>query len=164
MERRYTPPPQGYAPRPAGYAPPDYLYSSPGYLYPPAYRYPAANAPETLPYMDGSIIPPGYHREGRVRKGLVTAGAVSFGVMYLVSVTDALMSNEGMLLVPVAGPFVQLDPRNRFGFEAAPSCKAPSVTTPPRSISSATSARASSELIPVRMTFAPTSCAPRARR
>jgi hypothetical protein len=100
----YAPPPAGYAPPPAGYAPP------PGYAAPPSYGY-AARAPEgpaTLPYKDGYPIPDGYHPELQMRKGLIIGGAVTFGAMYLIPAAATLTSNDKSLLVPIAGPFIEL--------------------------------------------------------
>ncbi len=71
-------------------------------------------------YEEGEPIPPGYHAETRVRSGLVVGGAVTFGVMYLLSVlvgaaiSDANKLSGGnkdsgdFLYVPVAGPFLQM--------------------------------------------------------
>lgn len=99
------PPPAGYAPPPAGYAPP------PGYALVPAYSYPvlAPTGPETMPCEDGYPIPDGYHPEKRVRKGLIIAGAVTFGVMYSMSAFSAAKGDgDKALFVPVLGPFIQL--------------------------------------------------------
>jgi hypothetical protein len=41
--------------------------------------------PETLPYEPGAPIPPGYHQEEDIRKGLVVAGAVTAGSLWLLS-------------------------------------------------------------------------------
>lgn len=70
-------------------------------------------------YDEGEPIPPGYHAETRVRSGLVVGGAITFGVMYLLSVlvgaaiTDSSRAFGGkesgeFLYVPVAGPFLQM--------------------------------------------------------
>jgi hypothetical protein len=70
-------------------------------------------------YEEGEPIPPGYHAETRVRSGLVVGGAVTFGVMYLLSVlVGAAISDTNkaiggretgdLLYVPVAGPFLQM--------------------------------------------------------
>ena len=71
-------------------------------------------------YEEGEPIPPGYHAESRVRTGLVVGGAVTFGVLYLISaltgaaindVNKATSSNNDsgdFLFVPVAGPFLQM--------------------------------------------------------
>lgn len=71
-------------------------------------------------YEEGEPIPPGYHAETRVRSGLVVGGAVTFGVMYLLSVlvgaaisdTNRAFNNNkengDFLYVPVAGPFLQM--------------------------------------------------------
>jgi hypothetical protein len=73
-------------------------------------------------YEDGDQIPPGYHAESRVRTGLVVGGAVTFGVLYLLSVlvgaaisdtnkaigNSSSRDNGDFLYVPVAGPFLQM--------------------------------------------------------
>jgi hypothetical protein len=71
-------------------------------------------------YEDGDQIPPGYHAESRIRTGLVVGGAVTFGVLYLLSVlvgaaisdTNKAFNNSkdngDFLFVPVAGPFLQM--------------------------------------------------------
>lgn len=75
-------------------------------------------------YEEGDPIPPGYHPDTRVRRGLVIGGAVTFGVMYLLSALTAAVSMSacsaktfatsstctdlGFLLVPVAGPFIEI--------------------------------------------------------
>ena len=100
----YAPPAAGYAPPPANYAPP------PGYSAPPGYGY-AARAPEgpaTLPYKDGYPIPDGYHPEKQYRKGLIIGGAITFGLMYLLPAIPASMTSDKSLLVPIAGPFIEL--------------------------------------------------------
>jgi hypothetical protein len=100
----YAPPLAGYAPPPANYAPP------PGYSAPPVYAY-AARAPEgpaTLPYKDGYPIPDGYHPEMQYRKGLIIGGAITFGLLYLLPAIPATMTRDKSLVVPVAGPFIQL--------------------------------------------------------
>ena len=65
-------------------------------------------------YQDGDPVPPGYHADTRVRKGLVIGGAVTFGSMYLLSVLVASTANDiqkdsaTLLYVPVLGPFLQM--------------------------------------------------------
>lgn len=71
-------------------------------------------------YEDGDQIPPGYHAESRIRTGLVVGGAVTFGVLYMLSVlvgaaisdTNKAFNNSkdngDFLFVPVAGPFLQM--------------------------------------------------------
>ena len=99
-------PPAGYAPPPAGYAlPPG--DSPPPAVSPPARRVVFVGA-ETLPYKDGYPIPEGYHPEMRMRQGLVIAGGVTFGAMYLFSAAGAAASADKSLFVPIAGPFLQL--------------------------------------------------------
>ena len=63
-------------------------------------------------------IPPGYHRESRVRKGLVIAGAIVFGVPYLYSAGIAAIGDDvtrngesnpvQYLYIPVLGPFIEM--------------------------------------------------------
>jgi len=68
-------------------------------------------------YEEGDPIPPGYHAESQMKKGLVIGGAITFGVMYLFSVMagavmdDSSRSSSGdgtFLYIPVAGPFLQM--------------------------------------------------------
>ena len=104
-------PPAGYAPPPANYAPPPAGYAlPPGYAYPPVYI-PLARAPAgpaTLPYKDGYPIPDGYHPEKELRTGLIIGGAITFGLMYLLPAVPAAMTRDKSLVVPIAGPFIQL--------------------------------------------------------
>jgi len=64
-------------------------------------------------------IPQGYHRETRVRKGMVISGAIVFGVPYLYSALIAAVGSDiasstgesnkvGALAVPVLGPFIEM--------------------------------------------------------
>jgi hypothetical protein len=63
-------------------------------------------------------IPPGYHRETRIRKGLVIAGALVFGIPYLYSAGFAAIGDDvtrngesnpaKYLYVPVLGPFIEM--------------------------------------------------------
>jgi hypothetical protein len=77
---------------------------------------------------EGDAIPNGYHKTTKIRTGLVIGGAVTFGVVYLITaLTGALVSDIGsavcstgdgscsqgtrsakLLLIPVAGPFTLL--------------------------------------------------------
>lgn len=70
-------------------------------------------------YEEGDPIAPGYHAESRIRTGLVVGGAVTFGVLYLLSalvgaaISDTNKITGGsdsgdFLYVPVAGPFLQM--------------------------------------------------------
>jgi hypothetical protein len=70
-----------------------------------------------MPYKEGDAVPPGYRVEDRARRGLVIAGAVTFGSAYLISilgasaaVSDGGRESEqfGALFIPVAGPFVTI--------------------------------------------------------
>lgn len=107
----YAPPPAGYAPPPAGYAPPPgYLYPSPG-----GYVMPAAMGERILPYKEGYLVPEGYHRESRVRTGLVIGGAVTFGVMYSFAALSAVTSGEKVMAIPLLGPFLELGRLNLSG-------------------------------------------------
>jgi hypothetical protein len=104
----YGPPPAGYGPPPAGYGPPPSYYPPPGSEYPPV-------GPKKMGYEEGQPIPPGYHLETRARRGLIIAGAVTFGVTYLLSAFTASIAVDaggdeefGPLFIPVAGPFVTI--------------------------------------------------------
>jgi hypothetical protein len=68
---------------------------------------------------DTQMIPHGYHRETRVRKGMVISGAIIFGVPYLYSAlagavgSDASSVDGGSnklaaMYVPVLGPFIEM--------------------------------------------------------
>jgi hypothetical protein len=85
------------------YPPPPTLYSSPV-------------RPRELDWEDGQPIPEGYRVEGRIRKGLVIAGAATFGAAYILTALGAAIaidnSEDGEpyepLFIPVAGPFVTI--------------------------------------------------------
>lgn len=68
-----------------------------------------------MPFEEGQPIPPGYRVETRARKGLIVGGAVTFGVLYLLSAFTASVAVDsgdseefGPLFIPVAGPFVAI--------------------------------------------------------
>jgi hypothetical protein len=65
-------------------------------------------------YVEGQPVPAGYHVETRPRKGLVVAGAIVFGSLYVISASVAGSSKrdgDGFLLIPVFGPFIDLGQR-----------------------------------------------------
>jgi hypothetical protein len=93
-------------------------YEPGGYYVPPSV---AQSGPRRInDWEEGEPIPPGYHSVGRIRKGLVIGGAVTFGVTYLLSalvgaaVNDISVATGGtgrsakLLLIPVFGPFTLL--------------------------------------------------------
>jgi len=99
-------PAQGYPP--AGYAPPAYPptgYPPPGYAYPGYAPYP------------GYVQPPPMQltKVHRPRRGLVTGGAITFGVTWGIAATISLMcsgscsSDADYLWVPIAGPLFLAD-------------------------------------------------------
>jgi hypothetical protein len=118
----YPPPPPGYGqqPPPPGYGqppPPGY-----GHAPPPGYGNPAMAGPKEIDN-DGQPVPPGYHPETKVRKGLVIGGAVTFGTLWLISVLSAAVvqsvddsiggSSQASddvipLYIPAVGPFVAI--------------------------------------------------------
>lgn len=51
--------------------------------------------PEEMDYTEGADIPPGYVKDTRVRKGLVIAGAVTFGTTWLLSSLAATAMIDG---------------------------------------------------------------------
>jgi hypothetical protein len=65
--------------------------------------------PAELPYTEGAPIPRGYALQEYHPRGLIIGGAVTLGVLYLVSFTVASSNNfntaNGWLAVPVIGPF-----------------------------------------------------------
>ena len=62
-------------------------------------------------------MPAGYHVEERARRGPTIAGAVVFGVPYVLGLTVASSENfpnsTGWLVVPVLGPWITLAARHR---------------------------------------------------
>jgi hypothetical protein len=70
-------------------------------------------------WQEGEPVPPGYHPAQRMRKGSIVAGAVTFGVLYFISVlvaaagTDVANASRSSndlagLFVPVIGPFITM--------------------------------------------------------
>jgi hypothetical protein len=79
----------------------------PSPAYPTYPVYPVVARPLVLRYEPGSAPPPGYHFEENPRKGLIVAGALTFGVPYLISLTIGGASRheaDRWLLLPVVGP------------------------------------------------------------
>lgn len=76
--------------------------------------YPAANAPRTLEWEPGEPVPQGYRPSTQIRTGLVVAGAVTFGSVWLLSALVASIGidiNQGQaipLFIPVVGPFIAM--------------------------------------------------------
>jgi len=80
--------------------------------------------PRELHYQEGEPIPEGYHKDTKIRKGLVIGGAVTFGAVWLVTVLigSVIVSvDEGInsgtseytpLFVPVVGPFITMGTAN----------------------------------------------------
>jgi hypothetical protein len=75
--------------------------------------------PKTLDWSEGDQVPPGYHLDTQVRKGLVIGGSVTFGAVYMLSVTAAAFGGARQLLIPVAGPFVAIGESQATDGEAA---------------------------------------------
>jgi hypothetical protein len=64
--------------------------------------------------VEGRPVPSGYHRETRVRKGLVVSGPIIFGIPYILSASVAASSRfepDRWLYLPVVGPFADLGAR-----------------------------------------------------
>ncbi|HYP76605.1 MAG TPA: hypothetical protein VER12_11640 [Polyangiaceae bacterium] len=112
------------APAPMAAPPPGYMYAPPppGYAYaypaPPGYMYAAPTRlrpPESVPY-NGGPVPPGYHVEEHVRRGLVIGGAITLGVPWVLGVTIAsgydFSNQSGWLVVPALGPWLTLATRD----------------------------------------------------
>lgn len=79
------------------------------------YHVPPSPGPRVITdWQDGDPIPAGYQPAKRMRTGLIVAGAVTFGAVYLsTALGGAIASDTGSdhaasLLVPVAGPFIML--------------------------------------------------------
>jgi hypothetical protein len=65
---------------------------------------------------EGEPMPEGYHQVKRIRTGLVTGGAITFGVTYFISVLIAAIGQDVSAgnnpfwpqFIPVVGPFIQI--------------------------------------------------------
>jgi hypothetical protein len=114
---------------PPASAPPTYVpptYAPPGYT-PPPYSAPIYAPTEISDFDEDAPVPYGYTKVSRRRRGPIIGGAVTLGVSYTISLFTALVGAEAhsleesepdlsSLLVPVAGPFLQLqDTRNSVG-------------------------------------------------
>jgi len=117
----YGAPPSGYRAPAAGQQPGYYPY---GYQYPSGYGYPSQfSGPPSLAYEEGKPGPNGYHLESQPKRGLVIAGATTFGSTYLITLlaASAIADNEDdwgnteddddeskalPLFIPVLGPFI----------------------------------------------------------
>jgi len=71
--------------------------------------------PMVTDYRDGEPVPDGYHAEVRARRGLIAAGSVVFGSLYLLSAYAAALSADshsessmGALFIPCIGPFAAM--------------------------------------------------------
>jgi hypothetical protein len=104
------------APPPTTYAPP--TYGPPGYA-PPPYAAPIYAPEEITDFDDTAPVPPGYTKVQRTRKGLIIAGSVTLGATYAVTAfaaaiaadvneIDGTNTDVTAMLIPVAGPFLQL--------------------------------------------------------
>jgi hypothetical protein len=73
-------------------------------------------------------VPPGYHVEEHVRRGLVLGGALTLGIPWALGVAIASGSNfsnqSGWLIVPALGPWITLAARNKCsdGYNDTVSC------------------------------------------
>jgi hypothetical protein len=119
------PPPQAYGQPPPGYGqpppPPPGGYYSP---QPTGYTAPPPMGPRVLDWEEGDPMRPGYHPETRIRKGMVIAGAVTFGVTYLTTalvgavasdLANATNSSSSAILplfIPAVGPFIAIGTLN----------------------------------------------------
>jgi hypothetical protein len=63
-------------------------------------------------WKEGDPIPPGYHVEEQVRKGMVIAGAITLGVPYVIGLSIAssadFENSSGWLAVPALGPWLMI--------------------------------------------------------
>jgi hypothetical protein len=92
------------------YQAPMYQQTQPSYVPQSA----AMSGPRVITDWDSDRpVPPGYHPEERVRKGLIIGGACTFGAMYLFTTLGAAISSDAgspanALYIPGVGPFVQM--------------------------------------------------------
>src|SRR5262249_8757617 len=70
----------------------------------PSVAPPVALRPNAVPYQEGWPVPPGYHVESRIRKGLLWSGAVVFGVFYTLPLGASKNPGGKWVFVPIAGP------------------------------------------------------------
>lgn len=109
----YQDPPPASGPQASG------PYSPQPYGPPQGYGPPAYGPEEIADSDDTRPVPYGYTRVSRRRKGLIIGGAVTFGVTYIVSTfaaavaqdinsTDGSNADVSALLLPVAGPFLEI--------------------------------------------------------
>jgi hypothetical protein len=80
----------------------------------------ALSGPQTISDYDADRpVPPGYHAEAQVRKGLIIGGGATFGALYMLSVLTGASTNDKrkldpdredgtFLFIPVVGPFLQM--------------------------------------------------------
>jgi hypothetical protein len=119
----YNPPPGSVAPVPNSARTPNGEYVAPMQQQTQVVYVPqsiAMSGPRVLTdWEDGEPIPQGYHRATRTRTGMIVAGAVTFGSLYLLSLLVASAgsdaSNSGgttnpvaSLYIPAIGPFIQM--------------------------------------------------------
>lgn len=104
-----TPPP---LPPPTTQAQPAPYYQQP-YYQPQPQPYAPARIDD---WHEGEPMPAGYHAVKRVRTGLVTGGAITFGVSYFISILIAAIGQDlsgasnpfWPQFIPVVGPFIQM--------------------------------------------------------
>jgi hypothetical protein len=81
---------------------------------PPQADAPRVLGPRTLEWEPGEPVPQGYRPVTQIRTGLVVAGAVTFGAVWLLNVLTASIAidtSQGQaipLFVPVIGPFIAM--------------------------------------------------------
>lgn len=100
--------PQPY-PAPSYPPPGSYGYGQPGWVYPPPPPPPRGEMKETLPYVEGQPVRPGYHVEKRVRKGLLIGGLSALGAGYIASAvmaSDDSVTGGDVGYVPLLGAFI----------------------------------------------------------
>lgn len=104
----YEPPPKKRRARRHKVRPPKYVSGQPlppGVLPPPRFR-----------YIDGTTLPEGYRIEEQANRGLITGGAVAFGIPYLTGLFVASYEQgekgTGYLAVPLIGPWLMMGNRN----------------------------------------------------
>jgi hypothetical protein len=110
------PPPAGYQPPPGAVALPPGAQPPPGaYMVPYGYPPPTASRPATLPYEEGQPVPEGYRVVSKPIRGLVIAGSVTTGAMWILGVSIAsgggFANGSGWLVLPVLGPWVAMGVR-----------------------------------------------------
>lgn len=106
-----TQPDKTRVPEPRGGEKPPPGFSAPPDVLPPVRE----QNDDPQPHEAGTPVPPGYHVEKRVRRGLVIGGAITLGLSYLGALAqDERRGGGGVARLPLLGPFLVDGPNKDF--------------------------------------------------